>query len=369
MAIPISEYISITNRVVNPVLNGRDFSGLVFAGVAMKSGSPYKADYEGNGSVEPKVVSITRDEIAACFDDTDFIAYISRYFGYTGGTRRATTLHLAYIKENEGLVDAYTRVTKDFINFGAFTVYASDDYDDRTAMATANNGNEYGWTYIALTDSENQATDAAALAGQMMTHLTHADVEALAWYASVDYNAAGSSGTIDYKQFASGTPTIDTKAAKTVADNLKVNYIGRVQNYGNGMSFYQKGVNMDGTDLGVVRDACWISHQIASGYFALQTSVQKIPASYVGCAMVRNIVVGVATRAIENGSILIEKPLTDEQRAVIAAYTNNENAAEEVSIYGYYVDAKIVETNKVQYTLVYAKGDHINKVDGLHILI
>lgn len=369
MAIPISEYISIANKVVTSPVSERDFSGLIFTGVAMKSGAPLKDEFEGSQSVEPKVVSITVNDLADNFSDTGFLAYATRYFGYTGGTRRATTLNLAYVKSGETAVQAYSRVTADFTNFGAFTFYGADSYDDIDDMAAANNANDYGWVFILGTDAESQATDAGLVDGQMMTHLTHADVEALAWYASVNYDAAGSAGTIDFKQFGTAPATITTKSAKTTADNLKVNYIGLVQNYGNGLKFYQKGVNMDGTDLGVVRDACWINHRIVSGYFALQTSLQKVPANYVGCSMVKGVIVDVALRAIDNGAILLEKPLTAQQVAAVEAYTNNQSAADDINNFGYYIDIKIVDTNKCQYTLVYAKGDHIMKVEGVNILV
>ena len=40
MAIPISEYISITDKVIANIVGERDFSGLVFSKVAMKTGAP-----------------------------------------------------------------------------------------------------------------------------------------------------------------------------------------------------------------------------------------------------------------------------------------------------------------------------------------
>ena len=222
------------------------------------------------------------------------------------------------------------------------------------------------------TNATNQESDSTALDGLLLTHLTHDVTAPLAWYASVDYGKIASAGTIDYKQFGGHSATVTTDTAKIAADTLKVNYIGLVQDYGNGLKFYQRGVNMDGTDLGVVRDMCWINSEIVREYFALQNNAQRIPANHVGCAMVRNIVVGVADRAIANGSILVDKPLTEAQINQIKFYANDDRAADEVASSGYYIKVELVKDGdkyRVLYTLIYAKGDHIQKVDGQHILV
>lgn len=382
MAISISKYISIQPKIVTMNIGSRDFSGLVFTKVEMKSDAPasIKADYDGS-----KVVRLTLADINACFSDTSITTFAANYFAYTGGTKRPQALNIALVGSSETALDAYSRVvggsaTVDaFINFGSFafldstfTLGSAED-EGLLDVANANEANEYGWVFIVKTTASSQSTDKAALGDKTFTHLTHTICEPMSWYASVDYDKENAAGTIDYKQFPYSVATIKTDADKTTADALKVNYIGLVQNYGTGMKFYQTGVNLDGTDLGVVRDMCWINSEIVKGYFSLQTNNQKLPANYVGVAMVENMIIGVAERALVNGAILLEKPLTSEQMSAIDTYAGVDSAHDYVSSNGYYVSASISQNGDgkyvCQYTLIYAKGDHIVKVEGLNVII
>ena len=129
---------------------------------------------------------------------------------------------------------------------------------------------------------------------------------------------------------------------------------------------------MNGVDMGTMRDAAWIKGQIEAGYFNLQLSVQKLAADLSGEAKVTNLILGVANRAIGNGCILIDKPLSAEQLAAVNTYAGNDAAADQVQSTGYYVSTQIVQVDgkyHVQYTLIYGKGDHIVKVDGTHIVV
>ena len=85
------------------------------------------------------------------------------------------------------------------------------------------------------------------------------------------------------------------------------------------------------------------------------------------------MVIDVAERALDNGCILNDKPLSDSVRAEINMYANNANAADVVTRNGYYIDAQIVTESGsgkyvCQYILIYAKADHIMKVAGTHII-
>ena len=143
---------------------------------------------------------------------------------------------------------------------------------------------------------------------------------------------------------------------------------------GSELKFYQTGVNMNGIDSGVVRDRVWMEGEIQAGWFNLASSTTKIPANYAGAAMVKAMIVGVATAAVGNGAILLDKTLDETQRAAIRAYTGTDKAIDIIESTGYYVDAKVIkpegESRYVcQYTLVYAKGDHIGKVSGTNFLV
>ncbi len=380
MAISISKYISIQPKIITMDIGSRDFSGLIFTKVEMKSDAPtsIKADYDGS-----KVVRLSLSEVNACFSDTSITTFAANYFSYTGGTRRPQSLCFALVGSSETALDAYNRIvggstTVDaFTNFGSFAFLDSSftigqaEGEGLLDVANANEANEYGWVFIIKTSASSQSNDSSALGSKTYVHLTHTIWEPMSWYASVNYDKENAAGTIDYKQFANSVATVKTDADKVTADSLKVNYVGLVQNYGSGMKFYQTGVNLDGTDLGVVRDMCWINSEIVKGYFSLQTNVQKLPANYVGTAMVENIICSVATSALANGAILLEKPLSSDQISAIDQYAGNDSAHDDVTANGYYVSASLSKEDGkyvCQYTLIYAKGDHIVKVEGLNVL-
>jgi len=375
--IPISEYIAIKTRILSESGRTRDFSGLVFSKVAMKTVVPteyaeIKAKYEGDESdgIAPSVITLSRSGVVACFDDADFLAEMSKYFSYSGGSADVTRINFALVGDSETASAAYSRVTAEFANFGSFGFY--DITEGLSTVATTNDGNEYGWVMVVGTTAATQSTDAPSYANNVLTHLTHAPFEAMGWYAAVNYDVDGSAATIDYKQFPGSIATVTTLEGKTAADELFVNYIGKVQDYGLGTSFYQNGVNMSGDDLGIVRDACWMNSEIVRAYFNLQTSVSKIPANHLGIAMIKNIIIGVATRGIFNGSILVDKPLSNTQKSLVLSYTDDVTAIETINLNGFYIAAELItEDNRTvcQYTLVYAKGDHIGKVEGLHVLV
>lgn len=390
MAIPISAYIDITSKVVQGTVGSRDFSGLVFTKDEMLSTVPeayaeIKTDYAGG-----KPVALTRDAVVACFaSDSAVYSFAMKYFGYNGGNHAPAVLNVACVLSTgtgtyETALSAYTRVLGKFTNFGAFAFIGSFELGEAQAgglldVATANEGNDR--ELVIATTPSNESTYATALASCNMVHLVigpATDTSAVsswmcvAWFASVDYTKTDASATMDYKQFAGETAVVDSLATKQAYDAGHANYVGLVQVNGQNLAFYQTGVNMDGVDTGVVRDRMWLDGEIQAGWFNLNSGVQKVEASYTGAAKVKAMVVDVATSAVENGCILIEKPLDNAQIAQVRSITNNESAPDEVQSTGYYVATKIIKSGNrylCQYILVYAKGDHIGKVVGTNYLV
>lgn len=383
MAIPINKYIDIKSKVVQGTVGKRDFSGLVFTADSILTTAPsdIKASYDAG-----EVVQLTKEGVAACFADTTLVSkFAGNYFGYNGGNSVPTTLNVVKVLTNSGTQEtakaAYTRVTDKFTNFGAFTFLGNFTLGTKGGnglldVATANDSSASVFVYVSTAKA-----DATGLNGLAMTHFyIAADATdkataawmPIAWYASVDYDKANASSTIDYKQFGGSVASVTDGTTKDEYDALNANYVGLVQVNGRNLQFYQTGVNMDGTDTGVVRDRVWMESEIASRWFNLTASASKVPANYTGEAMVRSMVIDVATNAISNGVILVDKPLDSTQIATIVSYTGDDNAPASVESDGYYIDTKIVkEGNKYicQYTLVYAKGDHIGKVTGSNYLV
>jgi hypothetical protein len=344
-----------------------------------------KTSYAGG---EP--VALTKDAVEACFaSDSAVYSFAMKYFGYNGGNHAPAVLNVACVRstgtdEYETALAAYTRAIGKFTNFGACTFIG--DFELGSAqdgglldVATANEANDR--ELVIATTPSNESTYATALASCNMVHLVigpATDTSAIsswmcvAWFASVDYTKTEASATMDYKQFADETAVVDSLATKQAYDAGHANYIGLVQVNGQNLAFYQTGVNMDGVDTGVIRDNMWIEGEIQAGWFNLNSGVQKVEASYSGAAKVKAMVVDVATAAVENGCILIEKPLDNAQIAQVRSITNNESAPDAVQSTGYYVATKIIKSGNrylCQYILVYAKGDHIGKVVGTNYLV
>lgn len=392
MGIPISAYIDIKSKIIQGAVGTRDFSGLVFTSDSMKDtvGSDFttiKANYDAGDPV-----ALTSDAIKECFDSaTDIYKFASKYFGYNGGNHSPVVLNVAKVLEDEDeeletALTAYNRVIAKSTNFGAFTFIGNFSLGTVSSgglldVAQANESSSL--VMCVVVNGTQETATVSALSGCTMVHLLVATVDSgtnlnawmfLAWYASVDYTKVDASSTIDYKQFAGAEAEVDSASTKQSYDADHANYIGLVQVNGSELKFYQTGVNMNGIDSGVVRDRVWIEGEIQAGWFNLTSSTTKIPANYAGAAMVKAMIVGVATAGVENGVILLDKALDDTQKAAIRAYTGTDKAVDIIESTGYYVDAKVVKPEGesryiCQYTLVYAKGDHISKVSGTNFLV
>ena len=399
MALKISNYIDIKSMIIQGSVGTHDFSGLVFTADSMleTANAELKSKYENGG-----IVAITRDAVPICFGENTHVSkYAALYFGYGGGNKTPAVLNVKKVSGDTTAKAAYESAIAETTNFGAFTfldqslqaigtVGSGGLIDVGIACKTGEN------VLVVVTTPQNESSTKEAFAGNHMVHVvvnsttteivpagndnTPPAVVAnlgtwcfMSWFASVDYTKTDASSTIDYKQFPDAIAEVKTDSLKIAYDADHVNYIGLVQVNGTNLSFYQTGVQMDGTDSGVIRDKIWIDGEIAAGWMEIASSANKIPANYVGAAMVRAMVADVAKKGVNNGAILLDKPLTDTQIATIRAYTNRDDAADQVQNNGYYIDTKIVMESSgryvCQYILVYAKGDHIGKVVGTNYLV
>lgn len=392
MAIPISEYIDITTKAQSNVTGSRDFSGLVVTIDAINTSDIHKEDYDVG-----KVISLTSTEVGDAFNDDTYVkAFASEYFG--AGAR---LLNIVKRQGSETALAAYNRIISEFQNFGSISFLgATNTWATGTAssgglLQVATQNQESGYLIVVPTTVANRATDSVAFDGILGTHLVQDAITTIreassnpavtaitanlgaamvqGWYGSVNYSLSNASSSIDYKTLGGKTETVTTLADKRTCDGLKVNYIGLVQAHGFQRKFYQQGKNMDGMDIGVFRDAMWIKGEVEAGWFNLIGSATKIPANETGAAMVRAMVITVAEQGLDNGVILVDKPLTDAQVLLANNEAGGADAASSIMSNGYYVATKIVQENDGRYTcqylLEYGKGDHIGKVVGTHYLV
>jgi hypothetical protein len=364
MSIPINKYVDITSTVLRSLTGERDFAGLVFTKDAMVSGADtkYKTPFD-NGSVVSVNYSIASTLFA---EDSDMMKFALKYFSYNGPAGVPTVLHIAKYEDGEE-VSAFASATEEFSNFGSYTFLGADNAN----IASISSDNSFKCVVIP---SDGTGKDAFANEPMTIAVLGNDEYAAwmpMAWIASVNYTSANAAGTMMYKRFGGETATVSTETDKDTYDGLNVNYIGRVQAYGRRLEFFQRGVTKDGVDIGIERDKLWIKSRIELGWFDLAGSMNRIPANANGLQIVYAMINSVAMHGVENGAILIDKPLSEVTQQKVLTMTGNANALGAVQTNGYFISVKLVEEGDkyvCQYTLVYAKGDHIEKLSGSNIL-
>lgn len=198
----------------------------------------------------------------------------------------------------------------------------------------------------------------------------------MALFASTDYNALNSTKNFMFKDFGDVYPAITTKADKTTYDNLNINYVGLVQNYGRKRMFLQQGFNLDGEDAAVYCNEIWLKSHISTQLFDLMLTMEKIEANETGELLIYNTICSCAELGKTNGTIEVVKRLTDAQKRTIYRLTNSDTAWETIYQSGYWLNVEIRPKeleNRTEYwayyDLVYAKGDSVRKVEGRDFLV
>ena len=154
--------------------------------------------------------------------------------------------------------------------------------------------------------------------------------------------------------------------------SINANFYGLTQTNGKSFAFLQCGFCSNGEDAGTYCNELWLKSAVATSFMNLCLRVNKIPANTTGSAMIRAAIVGDVKKALDNGTILVGKPLTEEDIAEVSRWTNNEDAYLDVQNDGYWLDVVIEKVENewiAKYYLVYAKADGIRFCDGSHILI
>lgn len=200
--------------------------------------------------------------------------------------------------------------------------------------------------------------------------------------AATDYDRRNA--TVNY-MFRSPNITIPVQVTKdseaNELDPLRINYYGQTKSNGVKISFFQRGFLCGKPtaplDMGVHANEQWLKAKITQEWFTLLVSQSKVPANRDGAAMGKMVIEGVVEQALYNGTILRGKELTTNQKIAISELTSDYDAWHQVYDTGYWSEVDIVEYTgeagiaeyKLQYTLIYAKGDAVRKVTGSHNLI
>lgn len=273
-------------------------------------------------------------------------------------------------------------------NFGSFLFMPTLSTDEILEVAGWNASRNVDFMFCVRCDDANRDALGAALISVGGTALTYAptagqwDEQApMTIMASTDYTRRNSVKNYMFQRFDDLTPKVTTTALSDELDALRINYYGVTQTAGQFIAFYQRGVlgggASDPADQNVYANEMWFKDAARANVLSLLLSLERISANAQGRGQILGILQDVIDRALFNGVISVEKPLTTVQKLYIGTISGDELAWYQVQNAGYWIDAEMqsyVTTDgrtewKCVYTLIYSKDDAIRKVEGSHILI
>lgn len=198
--------------------------------------------------------------------------------------------------------------------------------------------------------------------------------------AATDYLAVNSVQNYMFQtNFTGITPSVSTDALADVYDAASVNYYGSTQTAGQIISFYQRGIlcgtSSNPLDMNTYVNEIWLKDAATVAIMNLFLALNQIAANQQGRSQILTTLQSVINLALNNGTISVNKALTDTQKLFIAQATGDADAWHQVQSIGYWIDCQIVPDTgtpviyTAEYTLIYSKDDVIRKVEGRDILI
>ena len=195
--------------------------------------------------------------------------------------------------------------------------------------------------------------------------------------AATNYSLPNSTQNYMFQGPFSGlTPSVTSDALANIYDAVAVNYYGSTQQAGNIINFYQTGVlqgtNNSPNDMTAYTNEMWLKDAITVAIMGLFIWLPQIPANERGRSILLTGIQTPINQALVNGTISVNKALSQTQKEFIFSVTNDPNAWFQVQNSGYWLDCEIVQNGAVysaNYTLVYSKDDVIRLVTGRDILI
>lgn len=277
-------------------------------------------------------------------------------------------------------------------NFGTFAFTGQvvpTTVDEIKAIASWNHAQNVKFMYCVAVKSALGAAVSAAVIGLSGCALTlvpdndttdHAETIPAEILGATDFNRPAASQNYMYYRFANRVPTVTTNPGADTFDALRINYMGRTQQAGQKISFYQTGFlcgdDTAPTDMAVYGGEMWLKDAFTSVILGGFLALPSIPANTEGRITVLGLMQGPIDDGLANGVISVGKDFDDIQKAYIGQVTGNSTAWRQVQDKGYWIDASIekvvesgVTTYVAKYILVYGKNDQIRKVIGSNILI
>ncbi|EJD6661563.1 DUF3383 domain-containing protein [Providencia sp. CRE-3FA-0001] len=274
-------------------------------------------------------------------------------------------------------------------SFGSATFLDEMPLEQAVALAQYISGENVKYQ-LHLNVSKNKVEDfSAALMGTASVGLNLKTddsffIQALpmAVMAATDYDRTNATTNYMFRQFSIAFPAqVTTDKDADRYDKLRVNYYGETAVAGSQIRFYQRGFLCGGPsnplDMSVHANEQWLKAYIAQQWFSVLLATRGVPANKDGEARALMVIAGAVTKALDNGTILAGKTLTEVQTLAIADASGDDLAWYDVQDKGYWYNAQIVESTGenglpeyvMKYVLIYGKGDWVRKVEGSHNLV
>ena len=274
-------------------------------------------------------------------------------------------------------------------SFGSATFLDEMPLEQAVALAQYVSGENVKYQ-LHLNVSKNKVEDfSAALMGTASVGLNLKTddsffIQALpmAVMAATDYDRTNATTNYMFRQFSIAFPAqVTTDKDADRYDKLRVNYYGETAVAGSQIRFYQRGFLCGGPsnprDMSVHANEQWLKAYIAQQWFSVLLATRGVPANKDGEARELMVIAGAVTKALDNGTILAGKTLTEVQTLAIADASGDDLAWYDVQDKGYWYNAQIVESTGenglpeyvMKYVLIYGKGDWVRKVEGSHNLV
>lgn len=317
------------------------------------------------GTVAGVEISVEDGALASAFGFTSVSLYQP---GTTGQTKA-------------GALASTTSISNNFLSFMFIDTVTSGEAIEIAAWTTEQNVRYMFCVNSTTTESAvSLASVLANYSGVAISYDPEDKIQILPMcaFASIDYTRPNAAINMMYQQHPTMNASVSSDTESDSLDAVRVNYYGRTQQAGQWIDFYQKGL-LTGqiSDMGVFVNEAWLKDAISSAILNLRLAMDTLPATSVGEGLVKAQISNVIQVALTNGVINPGKTLNATQKAYIAQVSGDSEAWLNVQSSGYWLGAEIVketdqsgaESYKVHYTLIYAKGDSINFVDGTDILI
>jgi len=274
-------------------------------------------------------------------------------------------------------------------NFGSFAFDATLNTAQITEAANVNNGYNNLFLYsipcTAATASAIQ-TAVSGIGGCTTTLTTDGDatqfeeMDPMLVMAATNYNALNGTQNYMFQQFPGQVPAVTTDAGAATYDAIGVNYYANTQDNGAIVNLYQRGVMNGGSTSPAAQNTyaneCWLKSFLQAALMNLLLALNKISANLRGQSQVLAILQSGIQLALTNGTISVGRTLTPVEILYITNNTGDNTAWQQVQNIGYWVTTNVVTTvvgGKTQYiinyTLIYAADDAVNKITGSDIQI